>query len=216
VNKPRHDAKRLLPSPSGRGGGSRAVIGLLAALLAGCQSNPLATLNPLSSDSSLTLKPVRGVEQTVTFNTAYYSFDQRNNLTIVLLEGDAEQPRSAATIRMYWRPQVGQTPLDAAATNATVRYILLRRDGAPTAAVYAGAGFLNPATSKGQDTFHGDLADANLRLVDAPEGFADHIGITHFAGRVTAQRDDAQTQRILRRLQKQISEQLGYPRLVSR
>lgn len=187
---------------------------LAVALLAGCTSNPLATLNPLSGDSSLTLKPLRGPEQAVTFDTAFYSFDQRNNLTLVLLAGDVEQPRAAVTIRLYWRPQVGATPIDPAATNTSIRYILLQQDSVPTAAVYSGAGFLNPSTSKGQDTFHGDLVDANIRLVDAPEGFDDRLGLSHLAGRVTAQRDDAQTQRILRRLQQQLSERLGYPRLV--
>lgn len=191
---------------------TRTVLALAALLLAGCQLNPWAG----AGSTTLTLSPSAAQRRDARFDTAYYSFDQRNHLTIVLLEGDPEQPTAAATVRMFWRPKTGSTPVDPSATNTTIRYILFEQDGRPTAAVYSGAGFLRPHTSRGEETFHGELVESNLRLVDAPEGFNESLGLVNLAGVITARRDDVQTHRTLRRLQQQLSERLGYPRLVMR
>jgi len=194
---------------------NRSVTAILALLiftsLGGCQ-----VVNPFAG-SSLTITPAHDKADTTTnFSTAIYSFDQQNHLTIVLIEGPVESPKSAATIRLFWRPKTGATPIDKTATNATIRYILFEQQDQSTAAVYSGAGFLNPSTDKSDATFRGKLWQANLRLSDAPEGFKDQLGISEISGHLTAERDDLQTHHLLRQLQQRISQRLGYPRLVQR
>ncbi len=183
---------------------------LLLTGLAGCQVGlPLG-------DSSLTVQPQKGEAQTAHFKTACYSYDDHHNLTIVLIEGPADSPRRAATIRVFWRPRTGRTPLDKTATNATIRYMVFPPSDPPMVAVYGGAGFVNPRSEEGDATYRGDLWQANLRLSDASEGYRDAIGVADVTGPIVAQRDDARTKLLLRQLQQQVTRRLGYPMMVRR
>ncbi|MCC6682684.1 MAG: hypothetical protein IT445_17425 [Phycisphaeraceae bacterium] len=183
---------------------------LMLAGLAGCQVGlPLG-------DSTLTVRPHHGDVQSSRFQTACYSYDDHHNLTVVLIEGPADSPRRAATIRVFWQPKTGRTPLDKTATNATIRYIVFPPSDPPMAAVYGGAGFVNPRSDEGDAMFRGDLWQANLRLSDASEDFQDAIGVADISGPIAAQRDDARTRLLLRQLQQQITRRLGYPVMVKR
>lgn len=146
------------------------------------------------------------------FTTAYYGYDDRNTLHVVLLEGPADHPTQAVHLRMYWYPRAGRTPVDPRATNAAVSYVVFTGTGA---GVYRGAGFLFPDTYPGKASFTGDLQDSALRLLDASGNFVDRLGRARATGQFTATRDDAATLRIVREVEKQLHQKLGYPAFVS-
>ena len=145
------------------------------------------------------------------FTTAVYAFDDRNNVDVVLIEGTAEQPTQAVHIRMHWEPRAGRTPIDENATNATVRYIVFTGDGA---GVYSGSGFLFPESNIGGGSFRGELRETAMRLADASENFSDRLGLAHATGGFRAKLDEAAASRLLRQIQLQLKEKLGYPRFV--
>ncbi|MCG8511126.1 MAG: hypothetical protein MI741_18055, partial [Rhodospirillales bacterium] len=148
-----------------------------------------------------------------------------NSVTVVLLDGPANNPRQAITLRMFWRPRAGLTPLDAEATNATMHYIVFPLEAeagndtpmnatrAPIG-IYTGAGFLYPKRSPGAEDLLANVWDASLRLTDAGEGFVDLLGPATITGDLRATRDDAGVQDAIRQLNQLVADRLGYPRLV--
>ena len=54
---------------------------------------------------------------------ALYRVDDRNTLTVLLIEGTIERPRRIATVSMFWDARAGRTPVDRTATNATVHLL---------------------------------------------------------------------------------------------
>ncbi len=155
------------------------------------------------------------------FRHATYSADGKNNITLVLVEGDIEQPTQAVVIRLFWMPRAGLTPIDSNATNASVHYIIFSSDAAGDAngrskvGVYAGAGFVYPYDNPGKGGMDVGVWQTTLRLADASDGFADLLGLAQLKGKFRAQRDDAATQATIDRLGQRITAALGYPRLVS-
>jgi len=145
------------------------------------------------------------------FGTAVYSFDDQNNVNILLIEGEPEAPTQVVHVRMHWRPYAGRTPVDERATNATVNYLVFTGQGA---GVYSGAGFLFPKNTPGKNTFNAALRDTAVRLLDASDNFADRLGRAVATGSFAAQRDDGKTRRMLRDVQVYLRQQLGYPRFV--
>lgn len=150
-------------------------------------------------------------ELTGNFTTAVYSYDDKNNLDVLLIEGESAAPTQAVHIRMYWRPYAGRTPIDVRSTNATINYIVFTGDGA---GIYSGAGFLFPQNKPGGGTFTASLRSTAVRLLDASGNFADRLGRADATGSFSARRDDAATQRLLHDVQVYLREQLGYPRFV--
>jgi hypothetical protein len=150
-------------------------------------------------------------ELTGNFATAVYSFADKNNLDVLLIEGEPESPTQAVHIRMYWQPLAGRTPIDVRATNATINYVVFTGDGA---GVYSGAGFLFPQNNPGGGIFTASLRSTAVRLLDASGNFADRLGRADATGSFSAKRDDAATQRLLRDVQVYLRDQLGYPRFV--
>ena len=55
------------------------------------------------------------------FTSSYYSLDDKNRLTVLLLDGSIEDPAQIVTIRMFWSPRAGRTPIDATATRPSVK-----------------------------------------------------------------------------------------------
>lgn len=147
------------------------------------------------------------------FKTGLYSYDDKNNLTVVLLDGPIENPSQAVTIRLFWAPRAGRTPIDASATNATVHYIVFTGES-KQAGVYSGAGFLYPDTEVGGSRIQAGVWDANLVLSDRSELFNDLLGQAKLEGHFNARRDDAETQNLVRQLNILVRDRLGYPRLV--
>jgi hypothetical protein len=149
------------------------------------------------------------------FGQGVYHFDGKNHVTVVLLDGPAENPAQAVTIRLFWTPRAGRTPVASTATNATVHYMIFADKGERQAGVYSGAGYVYPTTEVvGQPALSGQVWQANLLLQDASAGFEDLLGQALLRGSFRARRDDLATMQTLHRLGVLVHQRLGYPRLV--
>jgi len=148
------------------------------------------------------------------FESSYYSLDGRNNLTLVLIDGPPDDPAQAVTIRMFWKPRAGRTPIDLTATNATIHYTIFSSSHHGEAGVYSGAGFVYPVDRVGGEVLRADVWQATLRLTDRSAGFEDLLGEVMLEGHLTATRDEAAVHRVLRRIQILITEKMGYPKHV--
>ena len=155
----------------------------------------------------------RGTVLTGDFDTAVYAFDDRNNVDVILLEGTIDAPTQAVHIHMHWEPRAGRTPIDANATNATIRYLVFTGEGA---GVYSGSGFLFPRSDAGDNTFRGELRETAMRLADASPNFNDRLGLARATGGFSAKLDEPATNRLLRQIQINLKQKLGYPRFVMR
>ncbi|MBI1367652.1 MAG: hypothetical protein GC162_03260 [Planctomycetes bacterium] len=182
--------------------GRVCVIVLLAGMLTGCAGG-----GKLAVRSSLEPR----TEIAGNFTTGVYALDDKNNLDVLLIEGDPASPTQAVHVRMYWRPRAGRTPIDERSTNATINYIIFNGDAA---GVYSGAGFLFPNNKPGGGTFRASVRDTSVRLLDASEKFDDKLGIAVATGSLTAKRDDVATHDLLRKIQILLRQKLGYPRFV--
>lgn len=171
---------------------------------------------------------VRGVGEnaprlTGGFKRGIYRFEDANHATVVLLEGDMNNPTQAVTIRVFWSPTPGATPIDPNATNATLQYIIFtppspaadKSRPAGMVGIYSGAGFVFPRNELGEGTLDCGVWESNLRLADSTRGFNDLLGQAVARGDFTARRDDAAVGDMLRRLNVLVRDKLGYPRLVS-
>ena len=192
---------------------------VLAAALAGC-SMPFVNV---ASPNALTVTgqgepgadPVRLAGD---FDAAYYSYQDENSVTFVLLDGPEANPDQAAVLRLFWRPRAGRTPLESTATNVTIQYLVFAdRGGNPDDAevgVYAGAGFLMPGQKPGPAKLSAEVWDANLQLDTRSDQFRDLLGLATLTGSFTATRDEAKVNDLLNTLTRQVSARLGFPRLV--
>lgn len=199
--------------------GRLVTLALLSLMLTGCGG-----LRP-GPAGDLSIQSAREPDRTLPaeFDTRLYSFDDPDSMTIVLVQGPPDAPEQAMTIRLFWRPSPGLTPLTREATNAMVRYIRFEpgqagERGQPLVRVYSGAGFLWPRTSPGSSVLRAGMREATLRLIDVTDGEAGEASIIEatLTGRLRARRDDEATRRTLRTLQVAVSDALRYPRLVSR
>lgn len=150
------------------------------------------------------------------FTRAFYRFENQNTVTVVLIQGPDDAPQRIAAIEMFWKARAGLTPIDRTATNALVRFFEFRDTEAEpnTVGVYAGAGFMRLHDNPVVGQVDGNLWDADLRLTDRSEAYTDRLGRAVLAGSFSAQRNDAKVTTILRLLNQQLEERLGYPRLV--
>jgi len=148
------------------------------------------------------------------FTSSYYSLDDKNRLTVLLLDGSIEDPAQVVTIRMFWGPRAGRTPIDSTATNATIHYTIFcpAPGQEQEVGVYSGAGFFYPLGKVGGESLTADLWQGTLRLADRSEGFTDLLGQAVLDGHLTATRDEVTVARALRRFETLVTSRLGYPR----
>lgn len=175
---------------------------LLVAALTGCADGAKLTVRSIEL-------PKASLEGS--FDTAVYEVDDANSLHVMLIAGDPVSPTRAMHVRMFWWPRAGRTPIDERAANVIVRYVVFEGEAV---GVYGGAGFLLPHSKPGAANFRASLRDAALRLADATDGYEDAIGLAVASGSITARRDSIETKRLLRQLELQLHERLGYPRFV--
>lgn len=150
------------------------------------------------------------------FDSGVYRLEDPDTLTAVLWEGPMNSPRQVVTVRMFWNPQAGRTPLDPNATNVTVHHVIFSGDAGRQVGVYAGAGFLLPRSWPGDASFTGIVRHASLQLSDRSDAFADLLGQADMEGQFTAVRDDAAVGQRLHQLNTLLLQRLGYPRLIGR
>lgn len=96
-------------------------------------------------------------------------------------------------IDLLWSPRAGSTPMDASATNASIRHAIAI-DG--QLGHYAGAGFLNIRGTPGDGPVSIGVADSSLRLVAASERFSDPLSPTRLTARIGAREDAGAVSRI--------------------
>jgi hypothetical protein len=156
-----------------------------------------------TTDKNVTLQGI--------FDSGIYAAADRNTATVVLFDGPPESPTQVVTIRMFWNPQAGRTPVDPTATNATIQYIIFAGD---EVGIYSGAGYLYPKDDLDGDTFAGGIWQSTLRLADKTEGFVDRLGSAQMDGKFKVTRDDVHIDQKLHQLNVQIRERLGRSRLV--
>lgn len=153
------------------------------------------------------------------FDRAYYAYNEKNAVTIVLIEGPDDAPTQAAAIRMMWKPAAGLTPINPDSTNATIQYVVfanrrIEEGYFREVGVYSGAGFLYLDDTPGSSQLTGSLWQADILLADRSDRFKDLLGQSTLRGSFTARRDDARVGDLLRQLNVKVSDRLGYPRLV--
>ncbi len=163
----------------------------------------------------LNVKSITGDEVTLRggFEHGIYTVIDGNTATIILYDGPAENPSQAVTIRMFWNPQSGRTPIDPSATNATIQYVIFGDDGKQMG-IYSGAGFFYPNTELGSDRLNGSVWQSSLRISDKTDGFTDTIGQARMEGKISVDRDDLGIDAAIHRLNVQVRERLGRTRLV--
>lgn len=186
----------------------------LTALGSGCTSWRQVELSQLAIKSEARGGPVVKGD----FDTAVYGYDDQSTLTAVLIDGPVDDPRQAVTLRMFWKPAAGRTPISPKATNATVHYLVFspapRDPEDASVAIYSGAGYLFPRDDAGDASFSASLWEASVVLEDRSESFRDVLGPASISGRFTATHDEEKTLELLSRLSQRVSERLGYPRLI--
>ncbi|MBI1336583.1 MAG: hypothetical protein GC164_06435 [Phycisphaera sp.] len=179
--------------------------------VAGCGLIP--RMGP-SGELAITSITHQGVSLSGGFESAVYSFDDSNNLTILLFDGPAENPVQAVTLRVFWQPRAGRTPMDETATNTTVHYVIFAGEDRREVGIYEGAGFVYVKNDPGDDPLRAAVWQATLQLADHTAMFNDLLGKADLKGSFSAKRDDAAVNSYLRALQVRVNEKLGYPRLV--
>lgn len=148
------------------------------------------------------------------FDKATYNFDGPNNITVVAYSGEADTPTRAVVIRMFWQPKAGRTPIDSDATNATMHYVVFEGETTSSVEIYSGAGFVFPKQTPGEPKLNLGVWQADLRLSDS-EMARDHaFGQAQLEGWITAARDDAGTEQMIRKLNHRIRELTGTVRMV--
>lgn len=148
------------------------------------------------------------------FSSGIYRFDSQDQMTVLLFDGPIEKPTQVCTIRLFWKPHAGKTPIDQTATNATIHYVIFAGDNRDHVGVYSGAGFVYLKSKPGVSGLRASVWEANLRLTDRNDSFNDLLGPSLLEGGFTALRDDVGVDRAMRAINSQLREQLGYPRMV--
>ncbi|MEM8756774.1 MAG: hypothetical protein AAGF47_03220 [Planctomycetota bacterium] len=143
--------------------------------------------------------------------TSAYSYEDENTVHIYLTNlseaellgswaaADADRPVGQMThIHMFIRPRPGRTPIDANASNTTIRHVILAPQSAT--GVYAGGGFLLPTSAAASGTFKGSISAGTLTLDAASQNFADALGAVRLRSSIRVEEDDELAATIARRL----------------
>jgi hypothetical protein len=147
------------------------------------------------------------------FDEAVYHVAEDDTVVAILSSGEPrEGPKQAMLVRMFWRPQPGQTPIDATATNATLHHIQFAENGTHTA-VYHGSGFVYFRGDPGEGSLELSVWDAILVPKEAGEAF-EGPARQLIKGSFTAAQNETLVQERLQRLRQRLQKQLGSPHLV--
>lgn len=112
---------------------------------------------------------------------------------------------------LLWLPSAGATPMDSSATNVSIRYVVFAEG---EVGIYGGAGFAMPHGTVGEGTVSLSLRDASLTLLDSTDGFLDLLSPARLTGKLTANLDRNQSQRMAWAVNQIVTNALGYTRLV--
>jgi len=192
-----------------------ALLGAIAftAALAGCGAFGGST----GSMRSESLGPER-VVLPAAFETVVYSYNPAGDTSFFLTDIPLEDlvasyPSDGQVIHveLLWAPKPGATPMDASATNASIRYVIVA-DG--EVGLYGGAGFAMPEGTLGRDSLTMALRDASVRLLESTPGFNDPLSPARITGTFTARHDPLLARKLHRALTQMVTNALGKPTYV--
>lgn len=192
--------------------GSVAAVVLAVISLAGCgRSGVVGSLQVESASDDPVM--LRG-----TFHTAVYANDPYAETSFILLDvpvdeffDGAARRASIVHLTLLWRPKPGATPMDASATNVSIRYVVLA-DG--EVGVYGGGGFAVPRGSLKGDRVTVELEDGSLGLLESTDGFVDLLTRARIHGRFTATLDPERTWKLRYAVSQLVTNALGRTRHV--
>jgi hypothetical protein len=153
------------------------------------------------------------------YSLAYFSHDDIAGTSIVLsdqpidriLKGDVTNGQMLH-FELLWRPKPGSTPMDSAATNVSIRHIVI---SGGHVGIYAGAGFAFPSDNPAKHnevTF--TLRDASMQLQECTAGFVDLLSPAQLTGTFTARRDDKLARQLYFGVSQLVTNALGRTRYV--
>ncbi len=93
---------------------------------------------------------------------------------------------SVVHIKLFLKPNAGQTPIEQTATSAVVRHLVLANGAI---GIYGGGGFVFQRGKAGDRAVGGSLADASMKLVRSTPDFADQLGAALLSGSFSARLD---------------------------
>jgi hypothetical protein len=155
------------------------------------------------------------------YGTAVFTNDKIAGTSIMLADVPVEQLLRGEVengqimhIELLWLPKAGDTPMDAAATNASIRHIVISNG---EVGIYGGAGFALPS----DDPYHHDsisvtVRDASLSLQEATAGFVDLLSPAQLTGTFKATRNDRRSRELYFAASQLVTNALGRTRYVSR
>jgi|GEM_PF-1999365 len=187
------------------------MLGLTVMLMSGVGCTPHHKAGSLKLESQ---SRQQGAQLQGKFTQGFYRFDDKNQLTMLLIEGPVESPQQAMTVRMFWKPRAGRTPIDPTATNATIHYVIFTGEERQEVGIYSGAGFIFPNGQPGDKNLNAEVWHSTLRLSDATGNFQDLLGPASLKGRIKIRHDDVAMERALRQLNINLRQIFGFPRLV--
>lgn len=180
----------------------RASLGvwLWSALGAGCTlglAGEGGAVSVRSQEHAARLEPsmMTGVYHPLDDNTAdvYLSDLAPEELLAALRDPGESAPGVVMHLHVFLFPKAGRTPIDFTASNSSLTMVVLTGS---SAGVYGGGGFVLPRGRIGDESFSGRARGLTLRLLSAPEGFVDRLGLSEVDGQIRARRDDALAQEI--------------------
>jgi hypothetical protein len=127
-----------------------------------------------------------------------------------LLAGDVRHAQ-VMHVQLLWQPKAGATPMDATATNATIRHVIVV-DG--EVGIYGGAGFALPNGKLGHGRIQVALRDATVRLLESTDGFKDPLTPARITGSFTAENDPQLARKVHRAISQIVTTALGRTRFV--
>jgi hypothetical protein len=196
--------------------GWRIIVCVLACLAGGgCASIGSGSAGNLRSQS------MRSDSATLAgaYATAVFTNDKIAGTSIMLadmpvqqaLQGEVENGQ-IMHIELLWLPKAGDTPMDAAATNASIRHIVISNG---EVGIYGGAGFALPSDDPYRhESISITIRDASLSLQEATAGFVDLLSPTHLTGTFTATRDDRRSRELYFAASQLVTNALGRTRYV--
>ena len=116
-------------------------------------------------------------------------------------------------LELLWIPKPGATPMDASATNASIRHIIMA-DG--ELGVYGGAGFAMPGSPLGGERVSVTIRDASLSLQERTSGFRDLLTPAVLTGEFTAVLDAQTATQLQYAVSQIVTDAIGRSRFVQR
>lgn len=114
-------------------------------------------------------------------------------------------------VELMWLPKAGRTPVDATATNVSIRHVVFA-DG--EVGVYGGAGFAWVKGKPEGKKLTLDIEEASMSLLASTPGFQDLLTPSILTGRLTASRDEIMALRYRQAASQIVTDVFGESRYV--